>query len=366
MKRFIKGLGLSLAMSLAFLSTSPTSFASGFADTSIRQELYNFGIDTLGLNMEDHELHQDIILKQSVLSEVQSLRAKMWDENVPYVRYGSSQTNTRLRDVARSYGYTSKEAYVNALKWSKDLEIISIQRVLEQQITGISHTRPDGSDNSSIVTHHNVFSQGEIISAGYSNDMSPSYTFNRWSFAKSAYRAGKSEYQCLVEANGVFNKNNGHLHIILNPSYNYIGYAETISPKSKWSYGLASFGRQNPYNSEEVTGIVTKKPENTSKPKDNNDKKDNNVEKPTDQKKHTDNESKKPNTNPDDKKSEPTNYKAMLLESIENARIEIDSANYILENYPKTIAKVRGKLIALIKETEQIIEESEALLKSMN
>lgn len=357
MKRFIKSLGLSLALSLAFLHASPKTFASG---NSI--ELSNYGIETMGLNMDNYELNQDARLKQEVLYEIQSLRAKMWDENVPYVRYGSSQTNTRLRDVARSYGYTSKEAYVNALKWSKDLEIISIQRVLEQQITGISHTRPDGSDNSSIVTHHNVFSQGEIISAGYSHDMSPSYTFNRWSFAKSSYRAGKSEYQCLLEANGVFNTNNGHLHIILNPSYNYIGYAETISPKSKWSYGLASFGRQNPYNSEEATGIVTKKSGNSSTAKDNNDKNN----KASDQNKATGNESNKPNNKPDDKKSESTNYKAMLLESVENARIEIDSANYILENYPKTIAKVRGKLIDLIKETEQIIEESEALLKNMN
>lgn len=364
MKSFIKGLGLSLALSLAFLPASPNAFASGSLENSI--ELNNFGIDTMGLNMADHQLHQDAFLKQSVLHEVQNLRAKMWDENVVYVDKYGSQSNTRLRDVARAYGYTSKEAYVNALKWSKDLEIISIQRVLEQHITGISHTRPDGSGLGSIVTKHNVSSQGEIISAGYSNDMSPSYTFNRWSFAKSSYRAGKSEYQCLLEANGVFNTNNGHLHIILNPSYNYIGYAETISPKSKWSYGLASFGRKNPNNSEEPTGIVSKKSGNTNKETDKSDKKDNNVEKPSNQKKPTDNESKKPNTNPDDKKSESTNYKAMLLESIENARIEIDSANYILENYPKTIAKVRGKLIALIKETEQIIEESEALLKSMN
>ena len=366
MKKFIKGFGLSLAMSLAFLSTSPTSFASGFADTSIRQELNNFGIETMGLNMADHGLHQDVFLKQKVLSEVQSIRAKMWDENVPYVMSYSSQSNTRLRDVARYYGYTSKEAYVNALKWSKDLEIISIQRVLEQQITGISHTRPDGSGLGSIVTRHKVSSKGEIISAGYSNAMSPSYTFNSWSFAKSPYRAGKSEYQCLLESNGVSNHNNGHLHIILNPSYNYIGYAETISPKSRWSYGLASFGWKNLYNSEEPTGIVTKKSGNTSKPKDNNDKKENNVGKPSDQKKPKDNESKKPGKKPDDKQSESTNYKAMLLESIENARIQINSVNYILENYPNTVANVRGKLISLIKETEQIIKESEALLASLN
>lgn len=356
MKRFIKGLGLSLALSLAFLPASPNVFASGSAI-----ELNNFGIETMGLNMADYELHQDIRLKQSVLHEVQSLRAKMWDENVPYVRYGSSQTNTRLRDVARSYGYTSKEAYVNALKWSKDLEIISIQRGLEQNITGMSHTRPDGSDNSTIVTKNNVFSQGEIITGSYTQ-LSPSYSFNRWSFAKSSYRAGKSEYQCLLEANGVFNKNNGHLHIILNPSYQYVGYAEINTFDHQLSYGLASFGRANPYNSEEVTGIVTKRKDNTSKPVEKNEPKE--QENPTNN--ENKNPNKKPDENPNENQSESTNYKAMLLESIENARIQIKSANYILENYPKTIAKVRGKLIYLIKETEQIIEESEALLKSMN
>lgn len=352
MNRFIKAMGLSLAMSLAFIPTSLKTFASGNAI-----ELSNYGIETMGINMDNYELNQDARLKQEVLYEIQSLRAMMWDENVPYVRYGSAQTNTRLRDVARSYGYTSKEAYVNALKWSKDLEIISIQRGLEQNITGMSHTRPDGSDKSTIVTKNNVFSQGEIITGSYTQ-LSPSYSFNRWSFAKSSYRAGMSEYQCLLEANGVFNKNNGHLHIILNPSYQYVGYAEINTFNHQLSYGLASFGRANPYNSEEVTGIVTKIKENTSKPIEKNE--------PIEQKNPIENGNKKPDENPKENQSQPTNYKAMLLESIENARIEIDSANYILENYPKTIAKVRGKLIDLIKETEQIIEESEALLKSMN
>lgn len=355
MKRFIKGLGLSLALSLAFLPASPNVFASGNLGNSI--ELSNYGIETMGLNMDNYELNQDARLKQEVLYEIQSLRAKMWDENAPYVKYGSSQTNTRLRDVAKSYGYTSKEAYANALKWSKDLEIISIQRGLEQNITGMSHTRPDGSDNSTIVTKNNVFSQGEIITGSHTQ-LSPSYSFNRWSFAKSSYRAGKSEYQCLLESNGVFNKNNGHLHIILNPSYQYVGYAEINTFDHQLSYGLASFGRANPYNSEEVTGIVTKRKDNTNKPVEKNE--------PKEQENPTNNDNKKPDNKPSKGQSEPTNYKAMLLESIENARIQIKSANYILENYPKTIAKVRGKLIDLIKETEQIIEESEALLRSMN
>lgn len=57
--------------------------------------------------------------------------------------------------------------------------------------------------------------------------------------------------------------------------------------------------------------------------------------------------------------------KADLEESIENAKIQIDACEDIIENYPKTIEKVKDKLIGLLAETKEYIKTAEELLETL-
>lgn len=56
--------------------------------------------------------------------------------------------------------------------------------------------------------------------------------------------------------------------------------------------------------------------------------------------------------------------KADLEKSIENAKIQIDACEDIIENYPKTIEKVKDKLIRLMVEAKEYIIEAEELLEN--
>lgn len=57
--------------------------------------------------------------------------------------------------------------------------------------------------------------------------------------------------------------------------------------------------------------------------------------------------------------------KANLEESIKNAKIQIDACEDIIENYPKTIEKVKDKLIGLLAETKEYIKTAEELLETL-
>ena len=57
--------------------------------------------------------------------------------------------------------------------------------------------------------------------------------------------------------------------------------------------------------------------------------------------------------------------KADLEKSIENAKIQIDACEDIIENYPKTIEKVKDKLIGLMAEAKEYIKTGEDLLKTL-
>lgn len=57
--------------------------------------------------------------------------------------------------------------------------------------------------------------------------------------------------------------------------------------------------------------------------------------------------------------------KADLEKSIENAKIQINACEDIIENYPKTIEKVKDKLIGLLAETKKYIKTAEELLETL-
>lgn len=53
-----------------------------------------------------------------------------------------------------------------------------------------------------------------------------------------------------------------------------------------------------------------------------------------------------------------------LLLAVKNANIEIDSAEYLMENFPKTIAGVRDKLENIIKKSKKLLEKAEIILNN--
>ena len=63
--------------------------------------------------------------------------------------------------------------------------------------------------------------------------------------------------------------------------------------------------------------------------------------------------------------SETEKVKDDLKISIEEARTQVDAAEFILEELPFTVAKVRDKLIFLLDQTKEFIKEAEDLLETL-
>lgn len=340
MNKSRKVASIALALSFVFLGANPTSFA---ADNNLTAEELGFTdlkVDTTNTAFKSNniDLHQDENLKAQALTEIKKIRSRLWDENILYVDGNSKNKSTRLQDIAKSYGYKSKEAYVNAIKWSNDLERIAIQRGFEQILTGLSHDRPDGSKYYSTITNNGISPASEIL-ASNTREMNPALSFDQWSFKKSASRNNKSEYDLLIESKGEHAKGNGHLYLILHPSFKYFGYADINNSGTEWNYAVGSFARNIDNNSEKSTGYKGSHKlyvgELTS--------------------------AKVNSTNKDDTISD--EFRIQLEKSIEEAETQINAAEYVLKELPYTVENVKDKLVKIIADTKLIIEESKALLE---
>ena len=76
-------------------------------------------------------------------------------------------------------------------------------------------------------------------------------------------------------------------------------------------------------------------------------------------------ETEKGNVTENEIKEDRAKIKADLEESVVNAKIQIDACENIMENYPKTIEKVKDKLLALLAETKEYIKTAEELLETL-
>lgn len=54
-----------------------------------------------------------------------------------------------------------------------------------------------------------------------------------------------------------------------------------------------------------------------------------------------------------------------LEQAIENNRTSVNSANFLLENAPNTVAPVRDKLVSLLQRSEALIRQAEAILQKL-
>lgn len=330
MKNTKKVLALALLLSLPVNAAGlmgnekeAVSYAASSLDFGIKTD--NFESKSLSYNLKQDEAN-----KLASLKARNKIRSEMWDRNVPYTYdEGTNKNNTKLRDYLKSVGINSKTEYLNQTKWSQGLEKIAIQRAYEVSVTGLSHLRPDGSECYTATLPGGVRTYAEIL-ANNTDSLSPERVFNQWAYSPRANYGGKSEYDLLLESNGVYNNGNAHLHLILDPEYDSMGLS--IINASGMNYAVVEFAYADNAGNK-ATGLVGDYTMNFGKKtKQENNKK--NIEE----------------------------IKEKLRRAIEANKTQVNSAKFLLENAPKTVAKVKDKLEMQIKKAEEIIEKSEKAL----
>ena len=321
---------------LASLSVNSISFINPESENqAYASQKLDFGISTKNFETKiiTLNLNQDEANKSATLAAVRELRAKMWDENVPYIaEKDSNPTNMKLRDYLKAKGITSKEAYINAMKWSTDLEKIAIQRMFEVTLTGLSHLRPDGSDCATAKLPSGTRTYAEIL-ANNSDLYTPAKAFNQWAYGKRANYGGKSEYELLLESNGVYNNGNAHLHIILDPEYDHMGLS--INNSSGLNYVGVEFGYQDK-SGNGASGLVGEYTMYFGQVEDPSSAKNNG--------KLT------------------KEQRERLEKSISDNKLQVGAVNLLFETSPNKVAKVKDQLMALLEKSEKLIERAEALL----
>ena len=106
-----------------YASSSVTSSSSSYipSDSAYRE-------DTIYLKQDEN-------LKREILDTIKEIRSDIWDENVYYASSPEDVEKTRIREIAKRFGYNTKSEYVNAIKWNSELEKYAIQRAYENFLT---------------------------------------------------------------------------------------------------------------------------------------------------------------------------------------------------------------------------------------
>lgn len=202
-KKFMMSLAISFAIVLSAFIGSTTSFASEGLDLGVN-------IGNMKLPERSLRLNQSQATREAVINEIKKIRSRAWDENIYYCYEDNNSRGYRIRDIAKMHKSTSKEDYVEDIHWSTELERIAIQRAIEQTITGLSHTRADGS-NWHEASYKGITAGAEVLAMN-SASMGVSLAFDQWSFRRA--NGNKSEYDYLIASKGVMTADNGHLHAI--------------------------------------------------------------------------------------------------------------------------------------------------------
>lgn len=300
----------------------------------------DFGIktDKFETNSLTFKLKQDEANKLAALKARNKIRSEMWDRNVPYTYdETSNKNNTKLRDYLKSVGINSKTEYLNQTKWSTDLEKIAIQRIYEVSITGLSHLRPDGSDCYTAALPDGTRTYAEIL-ANNTDPFTPEKAFNQWAYSPRKNYGNKSEYDLLLESNGVYNNGNAHLHLILDPEYDHMALSIISTPEINYvgvEFGYAS------NSGNKALGLVGDYTMNFGKKDLSKD------------------------TNKENDKINREDAIERLKKAIDANKTQVAAAKYLLENAPTTVAKVKDKLLTQIKNAEAIIEKSEKILERL-
>ncbi|OFO16205.1 hypothetical protein HMPREF3088_02210 [Corynebacterium sp. HMSC22B11] len=200
-------------LSLAF----PTAIANAAPSPTTGVELVN-GKDQFGNTRAKFNINEGNTVGLPALKE---LRSWAWDQNPLFRGYDHEGfgKGTRLQDVARANGITTKDEYLNIATHS-DLHWIAVQRAMETS-TKFDHVRPDGSSPRT-ATRNGVTPAIESLSAGTTLRDA---IINGW---------GKSEVKKLNNNGGVWAGGTGHAIHILHPRHKVWGFGQVTVPGSKY------------------------------------------------------------------------------------------------------------------------------------
>lgn len=330
MKNIKKLTAATLALSFSFLGlNSLANPSTSLATSEAKDKNLDLGVAKAGGTYKEKTVivnPNDIVYEQFLMG-IREVRDKSWESNVPYTLDENNEKGTTIRDVAKEFGYETKEEYVNAIKWSNDLEKIAIQRSFEQTYTGLGSQRVDGTSFQT-ATINGISSDKEVLSA---DTIDPNITdpIGLWSYGKIEKANNMSQHDILLKENGVKTDWNASLHDLLNPGYKYVGFAEVKDPNQKATFATAEFAKDIANNSEKQANIVGEYTLSTGANKEGiSDEVRENIEK-----------------------------------SIQEAEIQIKAAEDLINNYPQTIKNVKVKLVGLIEESKDLIKELRALME---
>ena len=146
-------------------------------------------------------------MEERTMGKVKEIRAYAWDENLPF-------NGVKIRDAAASNGLNTKEEYVNAITYDNNLTAVALQRLVEGLVhKKYEHLRSNMSETGAMFDKDgNFMSAGEILA--WASDFN--LAFKMWT---------TDEVEDLIAANGEFNVDNGHLHLLIDPVHKAVGFA---------------------------------------------------------------------------------------------------------------------------------------------
>ena len=181
------------------------------------------------------------------LPALKELRSWAWDNNPRFRGYDHENfaDGTRLQDVARANGITTKDQYLDITSHS-DLHWIAIQRAVEASAT-FAHHRPDGSSNDT-ATRGRISPAIESLSAGTTLRDA---IINGW---------GKEEVAELNRNGGNWSgekgKATGHAVHLLHPNHKVWGFGQVRVPGTGYGqYGAAVHAEMTPAEADRGAGM---------------------------------------------------------------------------------------------------------------
>lgn len=239
MNNFKKITAAALAISFSFLGAGVVGESNvSFASSEVKE------LD-LGVTLPGGPYREDIVTlnqskatREEVMGYIRAIRKRAWDDNAPYSADGYTSTNVQdLYDLDSDGGWqTSNKGYEYRFIYNEELEKLAIQRAYEYTLTNGDSERPDGSSISTLKSENIGYDAVFEIWVSDANEITPKKAFDAWIHNKDEF--GKTSYDYLIEANGIYNQNNFAAHILIQDYPQEIGYGEVYNPNTGKSYAV--------------------------------------------------------------------------------------------------------------------------------
>ncbi|PRQ12521.1 hypothetical protein C1Y63_00210 [Corynebacterium sp. 13CS0277] len=170
------------------------------------------------------------------LEAIKEVRRHMWTTNPAFGNTSQATNTTTLRDVAKAYGITTLEQYLD-IAIDEDLTIIALQRAVEHahKHGGYAHSRPGGASFATAALGE-VSSEAENLATSSHEVPIEDMITRIW--------GGYAEQKSLWETKGVWDAANAHLYNMLHPSNRTFGVAvaRTLDQDHAYTYAMEATG----------------------------------------------------------------------------------------------------------------------------